>query len=62
MEIVLALILALGTYEYIKKDDVDPTKHVVVSDSITTASYQSGSYYSNTIKKEGKVVWIISTN
>lgn len=62
MEIVLALILALGTYEYIKKDDVDPTKHVVVSDSITTVSYQSGSYYNNTIKKKGEVVWIISTN
>lgn len=30
MELVLALILGMATYEWIKKDDVDPTKHKVV--------------------------------
>jgi hypothetical protein len=30
MEIVLALILGMGAYQYMKADDVDPTKHLVV--------------------------------
>ena len=30
MELVLALILGMGAYQYMKADDVDPTKHKVV--------------------------------
>ncbi len=30
MEIVLALLLGIGAYEYMKADDVDPSKHSVV--------------------------------
>jgi hypothetical protein len=30
MELVLALILGMAAYEWVNKDDVDPTKHKVV--------------------------------
>ena len=30
MELVLALILGMAAYEWVNKDDIDPTKHKVV--------------------------------
>lgn len=74
MEIVLALILGLGVYEYMNKDDVDPTKHQVVdvvdvrtadfdmTHSVSTAKWVSGGYYSNGVLQESEVKWVLQTD
>ena len=73
MEMVLALLLGLGVYEYIKKDDVDPTKHQVVDVvDVRTANFDmthsksiakgvSGGYYFNgTLQNDSSAVkWVI---
>jgi hypothetical protein len=54
MELVLALFLGLATYEWINRDDVDPTKHKVVDISEVVdpqirkdLEYQFGQYSTN---------------
>jgi len=71
MEMVLALILWLGVYEYMKKDDVDPTKHQVedlvdVRPANIDMKYSksiekdiSGGYYSNGVLQDSQVKWVI---
>lgn len=60
MEIVLALILGLGVYEYMKADDVDPTKHVVVDQQLRVeleGQYTSNSYTRN-LSDHKDVKWV----
>jgi len=60
MELALAFIIALGTYEWIKTDDFDPNKHKVVSGTVITTSYDSGDYYHNMVKQsKSSVKWVI---
>ena len=63
MEIVLALILGLGIYEYIKADEVDPNKHVVVDPQtriVLEGQYTTNSYTRN-LSDHKDVKWVFET-
>ena len=66
MELVLALIIGMGTYEYMKKDEIDPSKHQLIDSNpgINKVLYTGkGQYVHNTVvQEESEVKWIISTN
>lgn len=65
MELVLALVLGLGTYEYINKENIDPNTHQVVDPNPAVREIlqtSKGQYFVNNVQQESEVQWIISTN
>ena len=68
MEILWALIFGLNIYEYMKKDDVQPTKHQVVDVRINNIDMKysksieknvNGGYYSNGVLQDSEIKWVI---
>lgn len=60
MEMVLALLLGFGVYEYMKASDVDPTKHAVVDPQtriVLEGQYTSNSYTRN-LSDHKDVKWV----
>ena len=65
MELVLALVLGLGTYEYINKEKIDLNKHQVVDPNPAVREIlqtSKGQYFVNNVQQESEVQWIILTN
>ena len=65
MELVLALVLGLGTYEYINKENIDLNKHQVVDPNPAVREIlqtSKGQYFVNNVQQESEVQWIILTN
>lgn len=65
MELVLALVLGLGTYEYINKEKIDLNKHQVVDPNPAVREIlqtSKGQYFANNVQQESEVQWIILTN